>query len=73
MTFFFCSALLALGADAAENEQHFAEILPIGRRVAANEGVTLEKKAASVPLRPPRRPRPAGRPAGCTAGSGEDS
>ena len=24
-----------VGADTAENEQHFAEILPIGRRVAA--------------------------------------
>ena len=23
-----------IGADTAENEQHFAEILPIGRRVA---------------------------------------
>ena len=29
------SYLLAkIGADTAENEQHFAEILPIGRRVA---------------------------------------
>ena len=26
--------LAKIGADAAENEQHFAEILPIGRRVA---------------------------------------
>ena len=26
--------LSKLGADTAENEQHFAEILPIGRRVA---------------------------------------
>ena len=25
-----------IGADTAENEQHFAEILPIGRRVAAS-------------------------------------
>ena len=24
-----------IGADTVENEQHFAEILPIGRRVAA--------------------------------------
>ena len=27
--------LAKIGADTAENEQHFAEILPIGRRVAA--------------------------------------
>ena len=26
--------LAKIGADRAENEQHFAEILPIGRRVA---------------------------------------
>ena len=26
--------LAKFGADTAENEQHFAEILPIGRRVA---------------------------------------
>ena len=26
--------LAKVGADTAENEQHFAEILPIGRRVA---------------------------------------
>ena len=27
--------LVKIGTDTAENEQHFAEILPIGRRVAA--------------------------------------
>ena len=27
--------LAKIGADTAENEQHFSEILPIGRRVAA--------------------------------------
>ena len=27
--------LAKISADTAENEQHFAEILPIGRRVAA--------------------------------------
>ena len=27
--------LAKIGADTVENEQHFAEILPIGRRVAA--------------------------------------
>ena len=26
--------LAKIGADTAENEQHFAEILPIGRRAA---------------------------------------
>ena len=28
--------LAKIGADTSENEQHFAEILPIGRRVAAS-------------------------------------
>ena len=28
--------LAKIGADTAENEQHFAEILPIGRRVHAD-------------------------------------
>ena len=28
--------LAKIGADTAENEQHFAEILPIGRRVASH-------------------------------------
>ena len=27
-------SLAKIGADTAENEQHFSEILPIGRRVA---------------------------------------
>ena len=27
-----------IGADTAENEQHFAEILPIGRRVGEAQG-----------------------------------
>ena len=30
--------LAKIGADTAENERHFAEILPIGRRVAAGVG-----------------------------------
>ena len=38
--------LAKIGADTAENEQHFAEILPIGRRVADR-------------LRPRGRSRPA--------------
>ena len=31
-----------IGADTAENEQHFAEMLPIGRRVADRWTVVLE-------------------------------
>ena len=38
-----------IGADTAENEQHFSEILLIGRRVADQQG---------------RRGRPAARPRG---------
>ena len=30
--------LAKIGADTAENEQHFAEMLPIGRRVADRRG-----------------------------------
>ena len=47
-----------IGADTAENEQHFAEILPIGRRVAdrhhdapaatATSGVTVVSAAAEA-------------------------
>ena len=33
--------LAKIGADTAENEQDFAEILPIGRRVAARASRTL--------------------------------
>ena len=33
--------LAKIGADTAENKQHFAEILPIGRRVADRCQVTL--------------------------------
>ena len=32
--------LAKIGADTAESEQHFAEILPIGRRVAGGRGGT---------------------------------
>ena len=34
--------LANIGADTAENEQHFAEILPIGRRVADRGAAPLE-------------------------------
>ena len=37
--------LAKIGADTAENEQHFAEILPIGRRVAVALG---EKRSMAV-------------------------
>ena len=33
--------LAKIGADTAENEQQFAEILPIGRRVAGPPEVVL--------------------------------
>ena len=44
--------LAKIGADTAENEQHFAEILPIGRRVAdrCHDGRTLGG-ALSAPAR----------------------
>ena len=35
--------LAKIGADTAENEQHFAEILPIDRRVAPR-GAGLERR-----------------------------
>ena len=38
--------LAKIGADTAENEQHFAEILPIGRRVAAASGAKSEEPDA---------------------------
>ena len=42
-----------IGADTAENEQHFAEILPIGRRVADRSS---SKEVLDEPGRG-RRPR----------------
>ena len=36
-----------IGADTAENEQHFAEILPIGRRVRGPQGRTSARAAAT--------------------------
>ena len=44
--------LAKIGADTAENEQHFAEILPIGRRVAVD---TVYEVAESGRLRRPSR------------------
>ena len=40
--------LAKIGADTAENEQHFAEILPIGRRVAASRGPPAELRGLAL-------------------------
>ena len=50
--------LAKIGADTAENEQHFAEILPIGRRVAercpgARTARRVERGAARSRRGPP--------------------
>ena len=46
--------LAKIGADTAENEQHFAEIMPIGRRVADGDTASwLSDVAAARPLRRP--------------------
>ena len=51
---YFDYFLAKIGADTAENEQHFAEILPIGRRVADRTQacsaavLTLRSSALSV-------------------------
>ena len=36
--------LAKIGADTAENEQHFAEILPIGRSIFAASTLALERR-----------------------------
>ena len=36
--------LAKIGADTAENEQHFAEIVPIGRRVADRCDTTADRR-----------------------------
>ena len=48
--------LAKIGADTAENEQHFAEILPIGRRVAAAKRgpVPFEPAAGASAAKRPR-------------------
>ena len=40
--------LAKIGADTAENEQHFAEFLPIGRRVADRSGPWAAGPAAPL-------------------------
>ena len=59
--------LAKIGADTAENEQHYAEILPIGRRVADRPGRRCpgpgpgpapgRVRAAAERLEAPRGPR----------------
>ena len=49
--------LAKIGADTAENEQHFAEILPIGRRVA-DHGPTDRRRVRAAVL--PDAEAPAG-------------
>ena len=62
--------LAKIGADTAENEQHFAEILPIGRRVADRcDGRPSDWRAVRVVLpllaaATPRRSSPPGTPGG---------
>ena len=46
--------LAKIGADTAENEQHFAEILLIGRRVAEPKCYAPDRRdAAALEPRPP--------------------
>ena len=53
--------LAKIGADTAENEQHFAEILPIGRRVAADTTKQARARGGGGPRGPGQlRRRPAG-------------
>ena len=41
--------LAKIGADTAENEQHFAEILPIGRRSDYRvDGAPLQELGAAI-------------------------
>ena len=54
--------LAKIGADTAENEQHFAEILPIGRRVADRWTRRADGTLEHERLRPARDGRRAGGP-----------
>ena len=40
--------LAKIGADTAENEQHFAEILPIGRRVGRSDHTVARTRSRSA-------------------------
>ena len=48
--------LAKIGADTAENEQHFAEILPIGRRVAEPDRSRRADALAALSARRRRSP-----------------
>ena len=50
--------LAKIGADTAENEQQFAEMLAIGRRVAAPCGGRLTLSGADIPRGAARSPLP---------------
>ena len=54
--------LAKIGVDTAENEQHFAEILPIGRGVAGAIGPGPRPRAGPSP-RPSTAPAGTSRPA----------
>ena len=41
--------LAKIGADTAENEQHFAEILPIGRRVVGRRAAESAEESEEEP------------------------
>ena len=47
--------LAKVGADIAENEQHFAGILPIGHRVADRAGLPGARPALVIPPPPEAR------------------
>ena len=49
--------LAKIGADTAENEQHFAEILPIGRRVADRRAICWNLESCSLGPRESREAR----------------
>ena len=59
--------LAKIGADTAENEQHFAEILPIGRRVADHGPQPRPPRRAGAPGPARAAPRASGWSTGCGA------
>ena len=69
--------LAKIGADTAENEQHFTEILPIGRRVADRcrgpPACSRGPAAAAAGSRRGRRRSSRGFPAGPRSYAGSNS